>query len=251
MILAGHGLGKWYGANRALDDVSIEVRGGEILAIAGDNGAGKSTLIKLLSGVLRPDEGTILVDGEPAAFAGAIAARERGIETIYQDLAVAGNLSVAGNIFLGFERRKRRLGLFPVLDWGAMNKQAGVALERLDVKIRDVRTSLDRLSGGQRQGVALARALNRDADIVIMDEPTAALGVAQQEKVLETIIALKQQGVGVILVTHTMPHILQVADRVMVLRRGVVVGERPASELTEHELVTMIVGGAGQPGGPA
>jgi simple sugar transport system ATP-binding protein len=243
MILSGEGLGKWYGANRALDDVSIELHSGEILAIAGDNGAGKSTLIKLLSGVLRPDEGRILIDGEPVSFAGAIDARHRGIETIYQDLAVAGNLTVAGNIFLGFEERRRRLGVFPALDWPTMNAEAEQALARLDVRIRDVRTTLDRLSGGQRQGVALARALHRDAAIVIMDEPTAALGVAQQEKVLETIRALRAENVGVLLVTHTMPHILEVADRVIVLRRGSVVGERPAAELTEHDLVTMIVGG--------
>jgi simple sugar transport system ATP-binding protein len=249
VILAGDRLGKWYGANRALDNASIQVRGGEILALAGDNGAGKSTLIKILSGVLKPDDGRILVDGEPVELFGPLTARQRGIETIYQDLALAGNLSVAANVFLGFEARRRRLGVLRVLDRRKMNQESAHALDRLDVGIRDVRTSLDRLSGGQRQAVALARALYWNARIVIMDEPTAALGVAQQKKVLETIVALKQHGVGVILVTHTMPHILAVADRVMVLRRGVVVGERPGSELSEHDLVTMIVGGAGDGGG--
>jgi simple sugar transport system ATP-binding protein len=248
MILAGEGLGKWYGANRALDGASLEVRGGEILAIAGDNGAGKSTLIKILSGALQPDNGRILIDDEPVEFPGPLAARRRGIETIYQDLAVANNLSIAANVFLGFELRKRRLGLLPVLDWGRMNEESGRALKALGIEVRNVRSSLARLSGGQRQAVALARALYWNARTVIMDEPTAALGVAQQDKVLRTIVQLKEHGVGVILVTHNMPHILRLADRVMVMRHGVVVGERPATELTEHDLVTMIVGGDGRPG---
>ena len=244
MILGGKGLSKWYGANRAVNSVDFEVHAGEVVGLLGDNGAGKSTLIKLLSGAVQPTGGTVTVDGVPVAFASPGHARDAGVETIYQDLALAPNLSVAANMFLGYELRRRRWLVFRPLDEKRMEQEAAATIVQLKLKIPDIRLPVEALSGGQRQGVALARALHRQAATVIMDEPTGALGVAQQRRVLELIESLRERGVGVVFISHNIAQILRVSTRIVVLRHGEVVDERSAGDATEHGLVTAMVGGA-------
>ena len=216
-----------------------------MLALAGDNGAGKSTLIKIVSGVLRPDEGEIRYKGEPVAFTGPSQARERGIETIYQDLALADNLDVGENVFLGREPRSRVLGLLPRIDRRAMREAAHEVLDTLDIDIprRKLREPVRNLSGGQRQAVAIGRAIYWKAELLIMDEPTAALGVPEQRKVRELIMRLKTQGVAVIFISHNLQDIFAVADRILVLRRGLKAGERLPAETSGDEIVKLMVGG--------
>jgi ABC-type sugar transport system ATPase subunit len=236
---------KRFGGVHALNRVSFELGRGEVLALAGDNGAGKSTLIKIVSGVLRPDEGEIRYKGEPVAFTGPRQARERGIETIYQDLALADNLDVGENVFLGREPRSRVLGLLPRIDRRAMREAAHEVLDTLDIDIprRKLREPVRNLSGGQRQAVAISRAIYWKAELLIMDEPTAALGVPEQRKVRELIMRLKTQGVAVIFISHNLQDIFAVADRILVLRRGLKAGERLPAETTGDEIVKLMVGG--------
>jgi simple sugar transport system ATP-binding protein len=236
---------KRFGGVHALNRVSFEVGRGEVLALAGDNGAGKSTLIKIVSGVLRPDEGEIRYKGEPVAFTGPRQARERGIETIYQDLALADNLDVGENVFLGREPRSRVLGLLPRIDRRAMREAAHEVLDTLDIDIprRKLREPVRNLSGGQRQAVAIGRAIYWKAELLIMDEPTAALGVPEQRKVRELIMRLKTQGVAVIFISHNLQDIFAVADRILVLRRGLKAGERLPAETSGDEIVKLMVGG--------
>jgi len=233
---------KRFGGLTAVDKVSIGVRQGEVLAVLGDNGAGKSTLIKMISGVYRPDEGEIFIGGKKADISSPMDALAAGIETIYQDLALAENLDVGANIFLGRERIKRRLGLFHVLDDAAMGSEAKKVLDRLDIHIPSLRSTIRTLSGGQRQAVAISRSIYWDAKVLIMDEPTAALGIAEQRKVLSLVKTLKDQGIGVIIISHQMYDVFEVADRLAVMRRGVKVGERLVSETTPDEVVGLIVG---------
>jgi ABC-type sugar transport system ATPase subunit len=236
---------KRFGGVHALNRVSFEVSRGEVLALAGDNGAGKSTLIKIVSGVLRPDEGEIRYKGEPVAFTGPRQARERGIETIYQDLALADNLDVGENVFLGREPGSRVLGLLPRIDRRAMREAAHEVLDTLDIDIprRKLREPVRNLSGGQRQAVAIGRAIYWKAELLIMDEPTAALGVPEQRKVSELIMRLKTQGVAVIFISHNLQDIFAVADRILVLRRGLKAGERLPAETSGDEIVKLMVGG--------
>jgi ABC-type sugar transport system ATPase subunit len=236
---------KRFGGVHALNRVSFELGRGEVLALAGDNGAGKSTLIKIVSGVLRPDEGEIRYKGEPVAFTGPRQARERGIETIYQDLALADNLDVGENVFLGREPRSRVLGLLPRIDRRAMREAAHEVLDTLDIDIprRKLREPVRNLSGGQRQAVAISRAIYWKAELLIMDEPTAALGVPEQRKVRELIMRLKTQGVAVIFISHNLQDIFAVADRILVLRRGLKAGERLPAETSGDEIVKLMVGG--------
>jgi simple sugar transport system ATP-binding protein len=236
---------KRFGGVHALNRVSFEVGRGEVLALAGDNGAGKSTLIKIVSGVLRPDEGEFRYKGEPVAFTGPSQARERGIETIYQDLALADNLDVGENVFLGREPRSRVLGLLPRIDRRAMREAAHEVLDTLDIDIprRKLREPVRNLSGGQRQAVAISRAIYWKAELLIMDEPTAALGVPEQRKVRELIMRLKTQGVAVIFISHNLQDIFAVADRILVLRRGLKAGERLPAETSGDEIVKLMVGG--------
>ncbi len=236
---------KRFGGVHALNRVSFELGRGEVLALAGDNGAGKSTLIKIVSGVLRPDEGEIRYKGEPVAFTGPRQARERGIETIYQDLALADNLDVGENVFLGREPRSRVLGLLPRIDRRAMREAAHEVLDTLDIDIprRKLREPVRNLSGGQRQAVAIGRAIYWKAELLIMDEPTAALGVPEQRKVRELIMRLKTQGVAVIFISHNLQDIFAVADRILVLRRGLKAGERLPAETSGDEIVKLMVGG--------
>jgi ABC-type sugar transport system ATPase subunit len=232
---------KRFGGVQALTDVSLNLYAGEVLALAGDNGAGKSTLIKTISGVHKPSSGTILYEGNPVSFDNPHQARERGIETIYQDLALADNLDVGANVFLGREPVKRYFGL-PFIDRKQMRKEAQQTLRALDIQINRPDLPLRGMSGGQRQSVAIGRAIYWKARILIMDEPTAALGVPEQRKVMELIQNLKQSGVGIIFISHNLIDIFQVSDRIFVLRRGVNAGERKISETTGDEVVRLMVG---------
>lgn len=241
-ILQIEGLSKYFGGLTALDRVSFDVYPGEVVALLGDNGAGKSTLIKCISGVHKPDKGRVLFNGVPIHEEPPDRVREIGIETIYQDLALAEKLDVGANVFLGKEKTRRWLGLIPVTDDPYMREEAAKALERLDIRIPDLSQRLVRLSGGQRQAVAIARALYWDARLIIMDEPTAALGVPEQRKVLALVRSLKQQGIPVIIISHTMQDVMEVADRIVVLLRGRKVADMPREEATVDLVVKYIMG---------
>ncbi|MBV9229393.1 MAG: sugar ABC transporter ATP-binding protein [Chloroflexi bacterium] len=241
-ILEVRNLYKHFGGLVAVDQVSLSVYPGEVVGLLGDNGAGKSTLIKLISGVYHPDGGQILFDGNEVHFATPLEARRQGIETIYQDLALCENLDASSNIFLGRERLRRQLGLFKVLDRGYMLKESQQVLDQLDIKIPNLRRPIRKLSGGQRQAVSIARAVYWNARLMIMDEPTAALGVPEQLKVLELVRTLRSRGVPVILISHNMQDVFAVADRVVVMRRGRKAGERAIGETNDNEIVSMMIG---------
>jgi simple sugar transport system ATP-binding protein len=241
-ILETRNVTKRFGGLTAVDRVSIGLGAGEAFAILGDNGAGKSTLIKIISGVHKPDEGEIVINGKTARIESPMDALAAGIETIYQDLALAENLDVGANIFLGRERMKRSLGVLKVLDDTSMAEEAQKVLDRLDIKIPSLKKTIRTLSGGQRQAVAISRSIYWDAKVLIMDEPTAALGVAEQRKVLDLVRTLKDQGIGIILISHQMYDIFEVADRLAVMRRGVKVGERVVKETSPDEVVSLMVG---------
>jgi simple sugar transport system ATP-binding protein len=234
---------KRFGGVHALEGVSMELHAGEVVALAGDNGAGKSTLIKAISGVHRCDEGEILFEGRRVDFATPHAARACGIETIYQDLALADNLSIGANIFLGREPKTRWFGFLPVLDRRGMATAAKETMALLDFHVERLEAPVSTFSGGQRQAVAIGRAIHWNAKVLIMDEPTAALGVPEQRKVLALIRSLKAQGKGVIFISHNLGDIFAVADRIVVLRRGVKTGERRPAETTTDEIVRLMVGG--------
>ncbi|RBP14334.1 monosaccharide ABC transporter ATP-binding protein (CUT2 family) [Roseiarcus fermentans] len=242
-ILSIRGLTKIFGGLVAVDAVSFDVRRGEVVGLLGDNGAGKSTLIKCVSGVHRPEEGEIRFDGEPALFASPMDARRAGIETIYQDLALANNLDVGANIFLGREARRRRLGgLIQTLDDKFMLRESRETLDSLQIRFPSLTQPIQTLSGGQRQAVAIARAVYWDAKLMIMDEPTNNLGVPEQMKVLELIRTLRDRNVPVILITHILPDAFAVTDRVIVMHRGRKVAEKATASTTAEELVQYMVG---------
>jgi ABC-type sugar transport system ATPase subunit len=234
---------KRFGGLTAVNAVSWDVFPGEVVALLGDNGAGKSTLIKCVSGVYQPDDGEIYFEGKRCHFALPIDARREGIETIYQDLSLANNLNVPANIFLGREVKRRYLGgLVNALDERAMLKESKSALEALKIHFPTLTQPIESLSGGQRQAVAIARALYWDAKLMIMDEPTNNLGVPEQQKVLDLIRRLRDQGVPVILITHTLPDVFAVSDRLMVMHRGRKVTEKKTADTHTHELVQYMVG---------
>jgi ABC-type sugar transport system ATPase subunit len=241
-ILEVRDISKRFGGVHALEKVSLDLYAGEVLALAGDNGAGKSTLIKSISGVHKPDEGTISYDGKPVTFENPQQARDHGIETIYQDLALADNLDAGANVFLGREVMKRVLGL-PAVDRRRMRAEAAETLKVLDIRINRFDLPLRSMSGGQRQAVAIGRAIQWKAKVLIMDEPTAALGVPEQRKVKALVRSLKQSGVGVIFISHNLADIFEVCDRIVVLRRGIVAGERSISNTNPDEIVRLMVGG--------
>ena len=222
VVMKATGLVKRYGGVTALDGVDFELRAGEILAVIGDNGAGKSSLIKALSGAVVPDEGTLELDGKPVQFRSPIDARRHGIETVYQDLAVAPAMSIAENLFLGRElRRPGVLGsVFRSLDKKKMLEEAISRMNDLKVGIRSMTQAVETLSGGQRQCVAVARAAAFAQHVVIMDEPTAALGVKEGNMVLELIRRVRDKGLPVILISHNMPHVFEIADRIHIQRLG-------------------------------
>lgn len=242
-ILEARAIQKSYGHVHALRGADCVINYGEVTALIGDNGAGKSTLVKILSGVLRPDEGNVLVDGASLRFSSPADAHSRGIETVYQDLALAPDLGPAANLFLGREiRRKGMLGKLGVLDNQAMRRRTAEAFESLGVAVDPTTASVSQLSGGQRQGVAVARAVTWASKVVFMDEPTAALGVMQSERVVDLIRRVADSGVAVLLISHNMPEVLEVADRIVVLRLGQSVAEIPRAEATMEVLVGAMTG---------
>ncbi len=242
-VLVVRNLSKIFGGLVAVDNVSLDVRRGEVVGLLGDNGAGKSTLIKCVSGVYQAEEGEIVFDGKPVAFASPMDARRVGIETIYQDLALANNLDVGANIFLGREVKTRLLGgLIQTLDDKHMREESRQTLDSLQIRFPTLNEPIEKLSGGQRQAVAIARAVYWDARLMIMDEPTNNLGVPEQMKVLELIRTLRDRGVPVILITHILPDAFAVTDRVIVMHRGRKVAEKVTSQTNAAELVQYMVG---------
>lgn len=234
---------KRFGGVVALDAVDFEVRRGEVMALVGDNGAGKSTLIKTLAGAHQPDEGRIELDGESVHLASPEDAWRRGVATIFQELALAGKMTIAENIFLGREITRSIAGI-RFLDRRTMRQRSAELLDRLHVVVPSIETWVEHLSGGQRQGVAIARALNIDADLIVMDEPTAALAVAEVRKVLEFIKTLRRAGKSVVLISHNIQDVLEVSDRITVLRRGRRIGLLETAKTTPDEVVGLITGAA-------
>lgn len=234
-------IGKSYGGVVALRDVSTVVRAGEVTCVLGDNGAGKSTLIKILAGVHRHDRGDLRVEGERVRFDSPRAALDRGIATVYQDLAVVPLMSVWRNFVLGFEPTT---GPFRLLDRKAGREIARKALADMGIEIEDMEQPVGTLSGGQRQCVAIARAVHRGAKVLILDEPTAALGVKQAGVVLKYVVQARERGLGVVLITHNPHHAYPVGDRFLLLERGAVLGAYEKSEIDLPELTRQMAGGA-------
>jgi len=242
-LLRVNNLTKRFGGLTAVNNISLDVNIGEVVGLVGDNGAGKSTLIKMVSGVYMPDEGEMFFDGQKLAITSPRDARDKGIETIYQDLALAENLDVGSNIFLGREILHSYLGgVIKTVDRTKMREEAVKALDRLNIQLPSLTQQVLNLSGGQRQAVAIARSIYWNAKLMIMDEPTAALGVHEQRKVLRLVKTLCDQGVPVIIISHNMQDVFAVATRIVVLRRGKKVGERPTDQTTPDEIVSLMVG---------
>ena len=243
-VLDVKSVSKRFGGVQALDDVSIHLNEGEVLALAGDNGAGKSTLIKVISGVYHPDDGDIIFNNKSIQLDNPKFAREKGIETIYQDLALADNLNVGANIFLGREPMTTKFGV-PVINRELMLSESKKVLKNLEINIPEssLEEPVGKLSGGQRQAVAIGRALYWNAKLLIMDEPTAALGVPEQRNVMDLIKKLKEQKVSIIFISHNLTDIFQASDRIVVLRRGIKAGERMISETNSDEIVKLMVQG--------
>lgn len=253
-------VGKRFGAVTALEGVSLDVRRAEVLALLGDNGAGKTTLVKVISGVHQPSSGEIRCTGELTRIASPDKAHEIGIETVFQDLALVPNLPVADNFFIGREITWDIVpGMIRILRKREMERDAAETLKQLDIHIPSLRVNVDMLSGGQRQAIAIARAIRWKANLVILDEPTAALSVPEQNKVLELARRLASQGVAVIYITHNMDDVMRVSDRIAVLYRGRLAGQLMTSETSPDEIVGVIMSGkppqrlemsAGAVGGP-
>jgi simple sugar transport system ATP-binding protein len=243
-LLEARGIQKSFGQVHALRGADFAVHEGEIVALIGDNGAGKSTLVKILSGADQPDAGQILVDGRPVQMPSPHAARDLGIETVYQDLALAADLDPAANLFLGREiLRPGLLGRLGFLDKRAMARDTANEMARLGVRLKDATAPVAALSGGQRQSVAVARAAMWASRVIFMDEPTAALGVVQTEQVLQLVRRVRDEGIAVVLISHNMPQVLEVADRVEVLRLGARVARFTAADATVDDLVTAMTSG--------
>jgi simple sugar transport system ATP-binding protein len=242
-LLEARGIVKSFGRVRALRGASFTVNAGEVVALIGDNGAGKSTMIKTLSGVLTPDDGEIHFEGRPVTISDPHAARELGIETVYQDLALAPDLESSANLFLGREAvRSGLLGKLGFLDKREMRRKTQEAFKTLGVGVQDATAAVATLSGGQRQGVAVARAVTWAGKVVFMDEPTAALGVVQTRNVLDLIMRVRETGLAVVLISHNMPEVMEVSDRVEVLRLGERVAQFKTAETSMEELVGAMTG---------
>jgi fructose transport system ATP-binding protein len=244
-ILKANNLVKKYGRVTALDHCDFELMPGEILAVIGDNGAGKSTLIKAVSGAVQPDEGDIYLEGEKVSFASPIQARDRGIETVYQTLAMSPALSIADNMFMGREIRKPGIlgSVFRKLDRTKMEQLARDKLSELGLMtIQNINQAVETLSGGQRQGVAVARAAAFGSKVIILDEPTAALGVKESRRVLELIQDVKSRGIPIILISHNMPHVFEVADRIHIHRLGKRIRVIDPKDYTMSDAVAFMTG---------
>jgi D-xylose transport system ATP-binding protein len=249
-VLALRGVSKSFGPVQALEDVDFEVRMGEVVALVGDNGAGKSTLVKAIAGIHGIDAGEILFEGERVSISDPNDAVALGIATVYQDLALADNLDVVANLFLGREEVSNGLGsVTRTLDESDMEKRSHELLENLAVTIVNVRSEVGTLSGGQRQQVAIARSLLGEPKVVLLDEPTAALGVRQTALVLALIKRLKEQGHGVVVISHNLADIFEVADRIYVLRLGREAGDFDAASTSQEEIVAAITGAEGRRNG--
>jgi ABC-type sugar transport system ATPase subunit len=236
-LLRTSGISKAFGHVQALDNVSFELAAGEVLALLGDNGAGKSTLIKVISGLYSPDDGEVWLDGERLEFGGPKDALEAGIATVYQDLALVETRDVAQNVFLGSEFTRG-----PFVDRKRCRREAAAVLRRIGIELPSVRVPVFLLSGGQRQAVAVAKTLVHGARIVILDEPTAALGVVQTKHILELIQRLRDRGLGVIVISHNLADVFEVADRVTVLRLGRIAGDFKIGDSSQEEIVAAITG---------
>jgi fructose transport system ATP-binding protein len=249
-VLAAHGLVKRYGRVTALDHADFDLFAGEILGVIGDNGAGKSTLIKALTGAIAPDHGEILLDGRRVTFRSPQEARQAGIETVYQNLALSPALSIADNMFLGRElRAKGPLGsVLRMLDKAEMRRVARQKLSELGLMtIQNIAQRVETLSGGQRQGVAIARAAAFGSRVVIMDEPTAALGVKESRRVLELILDVKRKGLPIVLISHNMPHVFEVADRIHIHRLGRRHAVVTPKEISMSDAVAIMTGAMAPP----
>ena len=230
---------KVFGGVTAVQDFSMKLYPGEIVALVGDNGAGKSTLVKVISGVHRPTSGNIRLDGETVIFTGASSARGRGIEVVYQDLALANEQEVFMNMFLGRELTKPPLGM---LDKDRMREECQRLVQELDIRIPSVRSRIRDLSGGQRQGIAIARATHWASKLILLDEPTAALGVAETAKVEALVKSLKERKLAILLISHSLDQVFRLSDRICVLRCGEQIDIRKTSETSRNEIVSMITG---------
>jgi simple sugar transport system ATP-binding protein len=239
-VLELRGVSKSFGAIQALSEVDLSLEPGEVLGLMGDNGAGKSTLVRIIAGNFPATSGKMLLDGEPVQFHRPVEARRHGIEIVYQDLALCDNLTAAANVFLGRELT-RRVGPLRMLDYPAMYARAGALFAELKSETRP-RDLVRRMSGGQRQAVAIARTRLSDSRIVLLDEPTAAISVRQVAEVLDLIRRLRDQGIAVVLISHRMPDVFTVADRVLVMRRGRKVAEKPIAASSPEEVTGLITG---------
>ncbi len=233
-------ISKSFGAIRALDEIDLHIDPGEVLGLMGDNGAGKSTLVKIVAGNFRPTGGHIMLNDEEVHFHRPIEARRKGVEVVYQDLALCDNLTAAANVFLGREL-KHKIGPLRILNYAAMYVRAGELFGELKSETRP-RDLVRQMSGGQRQAVAIARARLTDSQIVLMDEPTAAISVRQVVEVLDLIRRLREQNVAVLLISHRMPDVFAVADRIVVMRRGRKVADKPISDSSPEEVTGLITG---------
>ena len=245
VVYAARGLSKRFGPIEACRAVDLDIRHGRLTAIVGDNGAGKSTLVKMLTGALQPDAGRLVLRGREAHFASPLDARRQRVEVVYQELALAPNLDAISNIFLGRELTRPVMGL-PVLrrlDEARMRDLAREEIRRFNVKIPSIRgVPVGKLSGGQQQSVAIARAAFWTTDVLFMDEPTAALGVQEARAVLDLVRTILDRGVAVVMVSHILPHVLELADHVVVMRHGVKVADVPSDTVTMDDLIRLIVG---------
>lgn len=242
IILKTEGLTKHYGGVHALEDAAMELRDGEHVAVVGDNGAGKSTFVRQITGVEQRTRGKMWFDGQEVHFAGPLEAREAGIETVFQNLALADDLDVPSNLFLGREKILVRLGPFSILDRRAMRAATEAGLQRTGVKIPNLDNTIRHMSGGQRQCVAIARAATFASKLIIMDEPTAALGVQETAQVEGIIRGLKERGVPLILISHNLRQVFDLVDRIIVFRRGRIVATLDAKDVDGNEVVAYITG---------
>lgn len=240
-LLRIEAVSKQFGTIQALQDISLDIRPGEVAALLGDNGAGKSTLIKIIAGALHADQGSMVFDGRPAKFDSPHDAKLAGIETVYQDLSLCPNVDAVANFFMGRELTRRLLG-FRILKEREMLNVTQDAMAEVGTRIPDLRTRVENLSGGQRQAIELGRFVHWGGKLVLLDEPFAALGVEQTRRGLDLIARVKDKGVAIVIITHNMLHAFQVADRLLVMRHGRLVGERAARDSTPEEIIGLITG---------
>ena len=240
------GIHKSFGGLQALRDVNLTVRRNEVVGLVGDNAAGKSTLMKILTGAYHADRGSIRFDGLPVQIQRPQDSRRLGIEMIYQDLGMCAKRSVVANLFLGRERNRMSLGFLTILDWPGMRRDAQRILDSLHIEIESLDRPMEKLSGGQRQAVAIGRAVSFDPKVVIMDEPTASLALKEVEAVLDLVRKLRANGISVIFISHRLQDVFSVADRIAVLRSGELVGNYPAAEVTPDEIVRLMFLGRAQ-----